>query len=123
MMSRSQFGRLLGFALFALVPSSAAWAHAIVLESVPGVDAAVAGPDLDVAVRFNSRIDLHRSRLTLMLPGGGSRVLAIREDAGPANLEARATGLAPGAYTLRWQVLAADGHITRGDIPFTVVQP
>jgi methionine-rich copper-binding protein CopC len=28
--------------------------------------------------------------------------------------------VAPGAYVLRWQVLAVDGHITRGDVPFTV---
>jgi len=31
--------------------------------------------------------------------------------------------LAPGAHVLRWQVLAIDGHITRGDVPFTVVAP
>ena len=28
--------------------------------------------------------------------------------------------LTPGAHTLRWQVLAVDGHITRGEVPFTV---
>jgi len=32
-------------------------------------------------------------------------------------------GLAAGAYRLRWQVLASDGHITRGEIPFTVTSP
>jgi methionine-rich copper-binding protein CopC len=32
-----------------------------------------------------------------------------------------AADLAPGQYTLRWQALALDGHITRGDLPFTVV--
>jgi methionine-rich copper-binding protein CopC len=31
--------------------------------------------------------------------------------------------LAPGDYRLRWQVLAYDGHITRGEIPFTVMHP
>jgi hypothetical protein len=25
-----------------------------------------------------------------------------------------------GPYVVRWQVLAIDGHITRGDVPFTV---
>jgi copper resistance protein C len=28
--------------------------------------------------------------------------------------------MAPGSYSVRWQVLAIDGHITRGDVPFTV---
>jgi len=31
-------------------------------------------------------------------------------------------GLVRGAYKLRWQVLAADGHITRGEISFEVKQ-
>ncbi|TAI60323.1 copper resistance protein CopC, partial [Bradyrhizobium sp. Leo170] len=35
-------------------------------------------------------------------------------------LDAEAKGLSPGAWRLRWQVLSVDGHITRGDIPFTV---
>jgi len=35
-------------------------------------------------------------------------------------LSARAQQLAPGKYTLRWQALAVDGHITRGEVPFTV---
>jgi methionine-rich copper-binding protein CopC len=43
--------------------------------------------------------------------------------AAPDVIGARAAGLPPGAYRLRWQVLAIDGHITRGDIPFRVVAP
>ena len=33
---------------------------------------------------------------------------------------ATAKSLKPGAYSIRWQVLAPDGHISRGEIPFTV---
>jgi len=40
---------------------------------------------------------------------------------GPADtLSARGQGFAPGEYRLKWQVLSADGHITRGEHPFTV---
>ena len=46
-------------------------------------------------------------------------VLPIAEDSAEDRLDTKAT-LQPGAYTLRWQVLAIDGHITRGDVPFTV---
>jgi methionine-rich copper-binding protein CopC len=35
-------------------------------------------------------------------------------------LISRADDLKRGAYKLRWQVLAADGHITRGEIFFKV---
>jgi methionine-rich copper-binding protein CopC len=35
-------------------------------------------------------------------------------------LQARIRPTRPGAYALRWRVLAVDGHITRGDIPFII---
>ena len=118
MTRRSWFGRLVGLAL--AVPPAPAGAHAIVLVAEPDVDATVAGPDLAVRIQFNSRIDHRRSRLTLLPAKGEPRTLAIDAQGGPAVLVARASGLAAGEYALRWQVLAEDGHITRGDIPFKV---
>jgi methionine-rich copper-binding protein CopC len=38
----------------------------------------------------------------------------------PDVLSATGHGLTKGAYVLRWQVLADDGHITRGEVPFHV---
>jgi methionine-rich copper-binding protein CopC len=95
-------------------------AHAVLVEATPAADSAIAGPDVAVKLRFNVRIDRGRSRLTLALPDGKMIVLKITDEGAPDTLLARATGLGPGAYHLRWQVLAADGHITRGDIPFQV---
>jgi len=46
-------------------------------------------------------------------------VLPITQEGAGDVLTANAD-LAAGAYSLRWQVLAIDGHITRGDVPFTV---
>ena len=94
-------------------------AHAILMESVPAVNATAKGPDLAFDLRFNSRIDKKRSRLTLTLPDRSQQVLPIDPDGPDDRLDTKAT-LAAGAYTLRWQVLAIDGHITRGDVPFTV---
>lgn len=108
--------------LFGVVAGSRpALAHAILLEASPAANSTVRGPDLDVRLRFNSRIDGERSRLSLGLPGGKVRILELESPAvGPAILSAKLRGLAPGSYRLRWQVLAADGHITRGEIPFQV---
>jgi methionine-rich copper-binding protein CopC len=100
--------------------SSVASAHAIIVQSAPAADAVIKGSDLPVALRFNSRVDQQRSRLILTGPDGQSRPLAMSAAAAPDTITARATGLQPGAYTLRWQVLAVDGHITRGDIPFRI---
>jgi len=108
-----------GFALL-IGPGRVAVAHAVLVEATPAADSAVAGPDVAVKLRFNVRIDRSRSRLTLALPDGRTTALKIADEGAPDTVSARATGLGPGAYRLRWQVLAADGHITRGDLPFRV---
>ncbi len=101
-----------------IVPHAAA--HAVLLESTPSLKSTVPGPDVPIKLRFNVRIDALRSRLTLIHPDGTAQALEISKQTPPDTLSAQATGLAAGAYRLRWQVLASDGHITRGEIPFTV---
>jgi methionine-rich copper-binding protein CopC len=97
----------------------AAEAHAILLDSTPAVNGTAAGPNVSFALRYNSRIDHLRSRLTLTLPDHSTKVIPIAESSPDDQLTGTAA-LAPGEYSLRWQVLAVDGHITRGDVPFTV---
>jgi copper resistance protein C len=103
----------------ALLPMPAA-AHAIVVAADPAVDAVLHGATAPVLLRFNSRIDRERSRLTLLRADGSSQPLPLAPVERPDTLAAKIDGLAPGHYRLRWQVLAVDGHITRGDIPFAV---
>ena len=102
-----------------LLPLPAA-AHAIIVSADPAVDAVVHAPSLPVTLRFNSRIDRERSRLTLLRSDGSSQPVPLARAGSPDTLAAKIDGLAPGRYRLRWQVLAIDGHITRGDIPFAV---
>jgi copper resistance protein C len=109
---------LLGTAL-GLDPWSAR-AHAIVVAASPGPNEQVSGPDLPVLLRFNSRIDHDRSRLSLLRADGKSETVPL-EASPPDSLAGKLKGLLAGKYRLRWQVLAVDGHITRGDIPFVVV--
>ena len=97
-------------------------AHAILMDSVPAVNATAKGPDIAIDLRYNSRIDHKRSRLTLTLPDQSQEVLPIDLNGPDDRLDTKAS-LPPGVYTLRWQVLAIDGHITRGDVPLTVTAP
>jgi methionine-rich copper-binding protein CopC len=100
-------------AAFLIVTPAAA--HAVLLESTPSLKSAVSGPDVPIKLRFNVR-----TRLALIRPDGSVQPLEISKQTPADTLSAEATGLAVGAYRLRWQVLASDGHITRGEIPFTV---
>lgn len=111
---------VLGGAAAMTLVAGPAGAHAIVVESMPAANATVSGPDLAVRIRFNSRIDVKRSRLQLVPPAGKARPLEILPSERPDELTARVANLAVGAYKLRWQVLAVDGHVTRGDIAFHV---
>lgn len=97
-------------------------AHAILEESTPAIDGSVKAGPVDLTLRYNSRIDRGRSRLTLTRPDHTKDAIAIAPD-GPPDIIRSHLDLTPGAYVIRWQVLAVDGHITRGDVPFTVTGP
>jgi len=105
-------------AMFLLV--SIVEAHAILKQSSPARNSTVAGPDVPITLQFNVRIDAVRSKLQLLNPDATTTDLVIDKQPSPDILVTKATGLKTGAYRIRWQVLAPDGHITRGEIPFTV---
>jgi methionine-rich copper-binding protein CopC len=115
-MRRALFG-----VLMSALPATA-MAHAVLLDSVPAPNGHVAPGKLAIMFRYNSKIDTSRSKLTLTAPDGSETRLEVADGPAPALLAAKAD-VAPGAYTLRWQVLATDGHITRGSVPFTVDSP
>ncbi len=114
--------RLLGPMVFAMVHSGPAAAHAILIDSTPEIHASIPAGHAVMMLKFNSRIDRERSRLTLVAPDHTQTRLPIDKD-GPPDMMATQDDLPPGSYTVRWQVLAVDGHITRGDVPFTVSAP
>jgi methionine-rich copper-binding protein CopC len=95
-------------------------AHAILMDSTPKLSSTVKGSQLDINLRFNVRVDGGRSRLRLLRPDGKISTLTLASQSKPDILQTHATALNPGAYKLQWQVLASDGHMSRGEIPFTV---
>ena len=113
---RSLFAAVL---LSTLAAPACAGAHAILVDSTPApLSHRPAGP-LALVFRYNSRIDAARSKLVLLRPGATAQRLTT-ETAAPPDLLKATLDLTPGDYTLTWQVLATDGHITRGRVPFTV---
>jgi methionine-rich copper-binding protein CopC len=108
-------------ALFLIMGATTSlWAHAILKESTPKLNSSVKGPDFAITLRYNVRIDGGRSRVRLVSPDGTVSTLKLADQASPDTLQTHAAGLKPGAYKLQWQVLASDGHMSRGEIPFTV---
>ena len=120
--SRRAFGALLvslAFALLALSPPCA-WAHAVIVAAHPAMGSTLDPGAVDVRLEFNSRIDVRRSALNLLRPDGTRVALTPLTGSAPGILAARAEASAAGTWTLEWQVLSLDGHITRGVVTFSV---
>jgi copper resistance protein C len=126
MMNRGNTAKLritLGLALIGmlLLIGGIVEGHAILKESRPAAGSTVKGPDVPIMLKYNVRIDAKLSKLQLLNPDNSTSDLTIDpQQTSPDTLNSKATGLKPGPYRIRWQVLAPDGHITRGEIPFTV---
>ena len=113
-------GPVLAPVLLAVTTRQAA-AHAVLSSSIPAANATIPAAQTTFYLRFNTRVDQARSRLTLFATDGNQSTLTILPVGEPDVLSAVAIVTA-GGQSLRWQVLAADGHITRGDIPFKAIR-
>jgi hypothetical protein len=107
------------FSAIVLAPKLAL-AHAVLLTSTPSAHGTVKGPEIAIHLKFNSRIDGAHSRLFLVDSSGKVQTLTLAQQDTPDTLTAESVKVSSGGYTIRWQALASDGHITRGEIPFVV---
>ena len=113
-------GVFLGALAGLLLLGRSAEAHAIIVSSTPAANSKMPQGPLDILLQFNSRIQIDLSRVDLVDPAGKVAALSIAEGNTGGSLTAQARADAAGKWTLRWQVLSVDGHITRGEIPFVV---
>ncbi len=107
-------------ALAAALAPQLAFAHAVLVASNPQPHQEVHGETLPVKLKFNSRVDGPHCTVSLVRLGGNPVQLALDAQPAPDTIQTTAEHLEAGTYTIQWQALAADGHITRGQIPFTV---
>ena len=114
----------LGATLAALSPLTAG-AHAIILESEPTAGAKLAEPPRRIYLRFNSKIEKRLSRVTVTSADGRPAPTAAKAAGSekPDRIIVPLGSLGPGAYVVRYKVLAADGHITEGALRFSVLEP
>lgn len=100
--------------------SLSALAHAILIASVRAPNGTLAAGHVTLLFRYNSRIDAQRSRLTLIRPDHTETALEIARGGRGDELDS-SVDLTPGLYAVRWQALALDGRLTRGEVPFRIV--
>ena len=113
--------RILVFVTILFAITSPVVAHAILVNSTPKANETMTGPAVTLALTFNSKVDQARSTLSVEKGDRTSCKVPIKVDRStPEKLTGTVSSLTPGVYKLHWQVLAVDGHITRGQFSFEV---
>jgi methionine-rich copper-binding protein CopC len=109
-------------ALAAAAWPGAASAHAFPTSEIPPAGAELSKSPPRVRIHFDSPIEPEFSKLTVTDSSGGSEIVGRSTiDSTHRYLAARLKSLSPGDYSVRWSVVAEDGHRTQGTYTFTVI--
>lgn len=110
-------------ALSLAVPLSAAQAHPRLLKATPAADSRTEAPR-QIALSFNEELDLALTRITVLHGDMQVRPDSVQLVVGDTKtvVATFGTALAPGRYTVRWQVSGDDGHPVRGEFSFDVIR-
>ena len=112
------------FLLIAVAVAStpeAAAAHAFPNGSEPAVGSTVSTPPAQVVVNFDSPIEQMFAKLSVFDSSGQAQdngTPVVSDDHRQLSIKLKPLG--PGEYTVKWTVVAEDGHRTEGSFNFTV---
>jgi copper resistance protein C len=97
-----------------------AWAHAYPAISIPDNGATASEPPREVRIQFTEGVEIALSRIAVKGTNGEvvsrGKLRQLAEDTLAIDLKP----MGPGNYTVEWQVLSVDTHITEGVLRFTV---
>ncbi len=113
---------LLPLALLA-APIASAAAHPRLEKATPAADSRLPLPPKQLTLTFNEPLDLAITRVTLLRGTEAVRLDALRLSPNDDRTVVATipSTLAPGRYTVKWQVSGDDGHPVRGEFAFEVL--
>jgi copper transport protein len=112
--------------LFLSVPTGRANAHAILLDTEPGIDQVVAEPPTEVTLRFTEPVEVAFGAIRVFdarserVDAGAARHVESSNDTVEVPLE---DDLPDGTYTVSWRVVSADSHPVAEAFVFHVGAP
>jgi len=102
------------------VSAGFARAHVYPAVSIPNNGATVTEPPREVRIQFTEGIEIAFSQITVKGANGElvsrGKLRKLADDTVAIDLKP----LGPGNYSVEWQVLSVDTHITDGTLRFTV---
>lgn len=113
---------LLLTAVLAVAAAGAAQAHAFLERAEPRVGAVIARAPAALRLTFSEGVETALCRVSVTGPPGFGGAGAVRPAPGdPTSLAVELRGpTPPGAYTVRWRVMAVDTHVSEGTFRFEV---
>jgi methionine-rich copper-binding protein CopC len=104
-----------------LAAATQAQAHAHLLSASPAANATTAAPRT-IVLRFSERLEPNFSGLEVFKADGGKAQVTSEIPAQDRKtiIGRAASPLPPGVYTVRWRMVAADGHRMDGSFSFVV---
>ena len=120
----SKFSIVLSSALLLLaLPGGQAWGHAYPAVSIPDNGAMVKEPPRELRIQFTEAVELAFSQITVRGSNGEvvsqGKLRQLASDTVAIDLKP----LSAGSYSVEWQVLSVDTHVTDGILRFTVGAP
>jgi copper transport protein len=106
--------------LVALAAPAGAAAHATLLRTVPANGAVVGRAPALVRVRFDDRIRVAPGNAAVANSTGRSVLAGKPRTSGDTLILPLRSGLANGAYSIRWSIVSDDGHREEGVLAFAV---
>lgn len=126
-MSRPTYSRfsivLSGALLLLALPGRHSWAHAYPAVSVPNNGATVKEPPRELRIQFTEAVEIAFSQITVKAANGEIVSQGKLRQLASDTLAIDLKPLSAGNYSVEWQVLSVDTHVTDGVLRFTVGAP
>ena len=97
-------------------------AHAELVESDPADGASIESAAHTLSATFSEPLSAERSRIVVR-DAAGNEVARGGVSGDPETMTVDLPALAAGNYLARWTAVGIDGHVERGTIEFSVVEP
>jgi methionine-rich copper-binding protein CopC len=107
-------------ALLTLAPAGSAFGHAELMRATPHASQALHRSPSAVELRFSEPVSVPRGAVHALAAGGRDVVAGLTTGTTLVVQARLAPKLHPGKYTVRWHVVADDGHVVRGSYRFKV---
>jgi len=118
-------GVLAAAVLAALVVPASAAAHATMKEAHPAEQGEIDAPPKEVTLRFDQSVETPPNAIVVLAPNGRRLSGAVTQSDRNTIVRVPVHGAVAGqAYTVRWRIVSADGHVGNGVFTFGVgVEP